>query len=90
MKRICQFNKERDLHAVDPFTSSIDLRQAYVNGSVPADVSAADLSFNDVEDPSGLMTSPSDQFEAMRQADYVKGALKNAAESETNAASSAE
>lgn len=90
MKRFT-YNPNSDLHCVDPLSAGIDLRTAYVNGVVPGNVTAADMDYNDVEDPSSMMNHPADAFEAMRQSDYVKGVVKSkTAEVKSEAASSAE
>lgn len=90
MKRFT-YNPLSDLHCVDPVSAGIDLRTAYVNGVVPGNVSAADMDYNDVADPSSMMNRPADAFEAMRQTDYVKGAVSaKKAEAKTEASSSSE
>ena len=73
------FNSKRDLHKVDTDTTVVDLKRAYVTGSIPADVSATANTFNDVDDPSTIMPRPSDVFEKTRQMDYVKSSLGSAA-----------
>lgn len=73
------FNRSRDLHKVDSSTSVVDLRRAYLTGSIPAEVSATASTYNDVEDPSTLMSRPSDEFERTRQMDYVKSLLASKA-----------
>lgn len=81
MKKKFSYNPKRDLHVVDIASAGVDLRTAYVNGVVPAGAAGSDMEFNDVDDPSTLMNHPSDQFEAMRQSDYVKGAVSAGASS---------
>ena len=90
MKRFT-YNPVSDLHCVDPLSSGIDLRSAYVNGAVPGNVTASDMDYNDVDDPSSMMNRPSDAFEAIRQSDYVKSSVSSKkAEAKTDASSSAE
>lgn len=90
MKRFF-YNPKTDLHVVDPLSAGIDLRTAYVNGVVPGSVSAVDMDYNDVEDPASMMNHPSDQFEAMRQSEYVKGAVScKKGEAKSEPSSSAE
>lgn len=76
-KREFKFDPSRDRKQVDPF-GFFDLREAYINGSVPADVSLNDEVFNGVQDPSALLDRPKDMFEAQRQAAYVKESLQAA------------
>lgn len=91
MRKSFKYNPMTDLHCVEPASAGIDLRSAYVNGVVPGNVSAADMDYNDVEDPSSMMNHPSDSFEAMRQSEYVKGAVsEKKAAAEAAASSSAE
>lgn len=91
MRKSFKYNPKADLHVVDLASAGIDLRSAYVHGVVPGNVTAADMDYNDVEDPSSMMTRPSDSFEAMRQSEYVKGAVSaKKAEAKPEASSSAE
>lgn len=90
MKRF-GYNPTCDLHCVDPVSAGVDLRTAYVNGVVPGNVTAVDMDYNDVEDPSSMMNHPSDSFEAMRQSEYVKGAVSaKKGEAKSEPSSSAE
>lgn len=75
MKKKFEYNPVTDLHVVDGASAGVDLRQAYVNGVVPAGAAGAEMDFNGVDDPSTLMNHPSDVFEGLRQNDYVKSAL---------------
>lgn len=77
VKREFKFDPTVDRRAVDPF-GFFDLRDAYRNGNVPGDVAIEDERFNGVQDPSAVMDRPKDQFEAMRQAEYVKESLQAA------------
>lgn len=83
-----RFNPKKDRKAVDVAACGVDLREAYVHGTVPSNVSGGEVSYNDCEDPGSLMSHPRDTFEAYRQSDYVKGGLKKPADSESSAASS--
>lgn len=76
-KRDFGYDPEVDLHKVDP-EGVLDLREAFVNGMIPADVSVDDTRFNGVADPSVLMERPKDSFERMRQYEYVKSSLQAA------------
>ena len=76
-----RFNPDIDLHTVDQF-GFIDLRKAYESSSIPGDSSYLDTYFNGVLDPSDMLPRPKDNFERMRQAEYVKSVLKSAAAAE--------
>ena len=78
MRQTFRYNPECDLHVVDSAVAGVDLRRAYVNGSVPAGAAGSSIEYNDVEDPATLMPHPSDDFEALRQSAHVKSALKEA------------
>lgn len=84
------YNPFRDLHSVDPASAGVDLRAAYVNNSVPSNISGAELGFNDAGDASSMMTRPADVFEQYRQRDYVQSALKGRSDSVANTTPSGE
>lgn len=71
------YNPEFDRQAVDQ-TGIIDVREAFVNGVIDGSVSVVAESFNGVLDPSVILPRPKDQFEAMRQAEYVRTTLRAA------------
>lgn len=82
------YDPKKDIAPVDQF-GFIDLREAYVNHSIPGDLSVTVEDYNGVEDPSSLLGKSSDVFEAYRKAQYVKSAESSAAAAEAAAASSA-
>lgn len=73
MKNVCIYDPIVDIHPVEKF-GFVNLRDCFVNSSVPSDISVDPLSFNGVEDPGSLLGRPSDIFDAYRRADYVQGA----------------
>lgn len=89
MRKKYGYNKERDLHVVDPASAGVDLRKAYVSGSVDGQVLSGNIEYNDVEDPGTLMTRPVDAFEAMRQSEGVRSEL-SAKKAAAEAAASSE
>ena len=66
-----------DLHAVNPL-GEVNLRKAFLNGSVEGMVSFSDESFNGVQDPDSLLPRPKDAFERIRQGQYVRESLRAA------------
>lgn len=74
MRFVCTFNPRCDIAAVDS-TGFLDLQKAFVNGSVPAEVSITENAFNNIEDPSQIGLRPSDNFEILQAGkvahDYV-------------------
>lgn len=87
------FDPSVDREAVDQF-GFVDLNKAFADGVVSGEVAINDERFNGVQDPGTLMPRPKDRFEAMRQADFVKSALKDksakAAETESKQVTSGE
>lgn len=84
------FDPTFDLREVDQF-GFINLREAFANGTVEGSLSFESEKYNGVSDASVMMHRPQDQFEALRQTEYVKGVLKSfkAAEANAEAAASA-
>lgn len=78
------FDKVCDICEVDQ-VGFLDLADAYSKGSVSGDFAVTTSeSFNEAS-PDTLMNRPHDQFEALRQRDYVRGVLsaKSSEESKT-------
>lgn len=65
------YNPLRDLNPVDQ-VGFVDLRDAYVNHSLPGNLSVTLEDYNGVDDPSSLIGCSRDVFEAYRKAQYVK------------------
>lgn len=83
------FDPLRDISSVDQF-GFLNLREAYLNNSIPGEVASDVESYNGVEDPSSLIGKSNDVFEALRKAEYVKGAeATRAAAADAAVASSA-
>lgn len=59
------FNPEFDMKEVDQF-GFVDLREAAVNRSIPANLQAQEGNFNHIEDPSMLRGRPDDVFASLR------------------------
>lgn len=79
----------RDVSAVDQF-GFLNLRDAYLNNSIPGEITSDVDSFNGVADPASLIGKSTDVFDAYRKAEYVKGAeAARAAAAEAAAASTA-
>lgn len=75
------FDPKRDRKSVDQH-GFIDLRKTFESGSIPGNASFLDEHCNGVVDPDDMLPRPKDNFERMRQADFVKSALKAAAKAE--------
>lgn len=88
-----EYNPFADIEEVDQF-GWLDLRQAFLTGTVEGSLAPEDASYNGIEDPSSLLGAPKDTFEAIRQATAVakassKSAASAAAPTEGGVASSA-
>ena len=91
---VADFNPLADIEEVDQF-GWLDLRQAFLTGTVEGSLAPEDASYNGIDDPSSLLGAPKDTFEAIRQANAVakassvKSAAAAAAPTEGGSASSA-
>lgn len=76
----CHYDSSVDVREVDQF-GFVDLRESFVNGSIPSDLSAQEGRFNNVDDPSMVRPRPADVFEGINaQKSYAK-IVKNQRES---------
>lgn len=66
----CKYNPEVDIQEVDQF-GWINLRDAFINGTIPGDAGVDDSSYNDIEDPSAILGKPRDVFDAIEKAHYI-------------------
>lgn len=64
-----------DVSPVDQF-GFLDIRKTFESGSIDGNVSIRDESFNGVMDPDTLLNRPLDQFEALRQLNFVRESLR--------------
>lgn len=65
------YNVNADVAPVDQF-GFVDLHDAFVNASIPGDLVVDSESYNGVDDPDSLIGRPSDVFDALRRAAYVR------------------
>lgn len=59
------FNADNDIKEVDQF-GFVDLREAMVTNSIPADLKAQEGNFNHIDDPRQLRARPDDVFASLR------------------------
>lgn len=85
---VAEFQSRVDREEVDQF-GFIDLRQAFLTGSIPGDLEVDAESFNGVDDPNSIGERPSDVFDGFRKIEAVAAARSAAAKAEAAAASSA-
>lgn len=72
MRCVCKYDPVRDIRAVSQ-TGYVDLAKANALSSVPASISAEQLSFNEIDDPRSIAGRPSDVFEAAQAAKVIAG-----------------
>lgn len=74
MRQECKYNPITDIQRVEQ-CGFVDLAAANAASSIPSDLSASELQYNDIDDPNGIAGRPSDAFEAAQMAkatvDYV-------------------
>lgn len=74
------FDPQRDISPVDQF-GFVDLKSALANSAVPSVMPGAEVDYNGVDDPSAVIGTPRDIFEAM---DMQKALESAAAEASAN------
>lgn len=65
MKCICIFNPDKDIREVNSI-GYIDLATVLKSGIVPSNLDESQIQYNGIEDPSSIIGSPADVFEAYR------------------------
>lgn len=75
----CFFDPVRDQHPVDQF-GFIDLKTALESSVVPTQMPGSDEDYNGIDDPSKVLGSPRDIFEAIDAQKAVEAAAAAAAE----------
>ena len=73
----CAFNPVVDKTPVSD-TGFVDLKTAFVNNSIPSQVSGSDSDYNGIDDPGSILGKPSDVFEAMEMESYIKDSSSSA------------
>lgn len=66
----CVYDPMVDCAEVDQF-GYIDLRQAFLTGTVDGALAPDDTSFNGIDEPDAILPAPKDQFEAIRQVELA-------------------
>lgn len=70
VKYVFPFNPQRDISRVEQF-GFVDLAQANSMNSLPANLSAEQLSYNEIDDPKSIGYRPRDQFEHAQGAKVI-------------------
>lgn len=74
----CSFDPVCDLHPVDQF-GFIDLKSALESSVVPSQMPGAEDDYNGIDDPSKVLGSPKDIFEAIDSQRALEAAVAAAA-----------
>lgn len=74
----CKFDPVRDLTPVSPY-SSLDLKAALANSTVPTVLPGAESDYNGVQSPEEIIGTPRDVFEAIDMQRAVEAAAADAA-----------
>lgn len=59
----CKYNPQKDIMKVSPI-GSLDLKQAFANNAIPADLSVRDGHYNDIDSPEAISTRVKDKIDA--------------------------
>lgn len=59
----CRYNPGKDIQAVSP-TGALDLKEAFANNAIPADLQASEGNYNGIDDPSSIGTRVTDRLDA--------------------------
>lgn len=59
----CQYDPNRDIAPVAP-DGALDLKEAFVNNAIPADLAVQDAKFNNVDDPASIVGRVRDAIDA--------------------------
>lgn len=70
MKCICNFNPDKDIREVNSI-GFIDLAVVLKSGIVPSNLDESQIQYNGIEEPSSIIGSPSDVFEAYRMTNDI-------------------
>lgn len=74
----CHYNPNRDISPVNP-EGVINLKDAFVNGLIPADVAVGDSEYDNNDNPRSIIGRPANEFEAI----HMRETLVNLATSES-------
>ncbi len=70
MKFVCDFDSSKDIREVQCI-GYIDLTTVLKTGIVPSNLDETQIQYNGIEDPSSIIGSPSDVFEAYRMTNDI-------------------
>lgn len=82
-KQDCHYNPERDINPVDP-EGVVNLKDAFVNGLIPDDVSVGDAEYDNNDNPRSIIGRPSNEFEAIHLQKTLQDIASNASKHAEN------
>lgn len=71
----CKYNPTVDVCSVEQF-GFVDLVECLSKGEIPSTISDTEMTYNEIDDPSTILTKPRDNFEAIRLMDHIKSSGK--------------
>ena len=71
----CFYNPSKDICSVVQ-GDIVDLRQAYLNGSIPDNVAIPDVEYDGNENPESIIGKPANAFEAIHMQETIAGLAK--------------
>lgn len=82
-KQDCHYNPDRDITPVDP-EGVVNLKDAFVNGLIPDDVSVGDAEFDNNDNPRSIIGRPSNEFDAIHLKQTLQDIASKASEPAEN------
>lgn len=68
---VCKYNPKRDLKKVSPI-GALDLKSAFVNNAIPADLQTSETRYNGIDDPSSIAGRPRDMIDSYMLEKQIK------------------
>lgn len=68
----CKYNPRTDLKKVSP-TGALDLKSAYANNAIPANLQSSEAKFNGIEEPSAISGRVTDAIDAAMLEKQLRG-----------------
>lgn len=67
----CKYNPRTDFKKVSP-TGALDLKSAYSNNAIPANLQSSEAKFNGIDDPASISGRVSDPIDAAMQERQIR------------------
>ncbi len=76
MRTTLKFDNQKDYREVEDF-GYVDLIKCLQTGAVPSDVTGSMSSYNGIDDPTSIIGTPTDVFDAMRMSSTLSAESAN-------------